>query len=130
MDLKSKKFKSSNWNNLKVKVLKNKSVQNNVSNNKDGISNINKTLSKEEKPTQISSKMKANYVGLDCEMVGIGTDGIQSALARACVVDYDGNVLYDEYVRPPSYVTDFRTKYSGIRKKDLRQGTAVTLAEV
>ena len=130
MDLKSNKFKSSNWNNLKAKVLKNKYVPNNVSSDKGSSTNINKVIPKEEKLVQLSSKLKASYVGLDCEMVGIGADGIQSALARACVVDYDGNVLYDEYVRPPSYVTDFRTKYSGIRKKDLRQGTAVTLAEV
>ena len=36
-----------------------------------------------------------------------------SVLARACLVDFDGNVIYDEYVRPESFVTDFRTKYSG-----------------
>ena len=63
-------------------------------------------------------------------MVGIGASGRQSALARCGVVDFDGNVLYDEFVRPPGFVTDFRTKYSGIRKKDLRAGVAVTLQEV
>ena len=36
-----------------------------------------------------------------------------SVLARACLVDFDGEVIYDEYVRPESFVTDFRTKYSG-----------------
>jgi RNA exonuclease 4 len=78
----------------------------------------------------LSEKLKANYVGLDCEMVGIGLDGKQSALARCCLVNYDGEVIYDEFVRPPGFVTDFRTKYSGVRKKDLRQGTAITLLEV
>lgn len=63
-------------------------------------------------------------------MVGLGPSGKQSALARCGVVDFDGNVLYDEFVRPPGFVTDFRTKYSGIRRKDLRTGVAVSLAEV
>lgn len=83
-----------------------------------------------ESDDDLSKKARLGYVGLDCEMVGIGPEGTQSALARCCLVDYDGNVLYDQYVRPPGFVTDFRTKYSGIRKRDLREGTAVSLAEV
>jgi hypothetical protein len=92
---------------------------------------------------------KAKYVGLDCEMVGIGFNGKQSALARCanfsihfnlidapfvlyrcCLVDFDGEKIYDRFVRPKSFVTDFRTKYSGVRRCDLRKGEAVTLEEV
>ena len=73
---------------------------------------------------------KAKYVALDCEMVGIGTTGKMSALARCSLVDYDGNKIYDKFVRPKSFVTDFRTKYSGIRVQDLRQGHAITFEEV
>jgi RNA exonuclease 4 len=72
---------------------------------------------------------KSKYVALDCEMVGMGADGKKSALARCAIVDYDGIIIYDEYVRPQGFVTDFRTQYSGIRKKDLRYGTAITLSE-
>lgn len=61
-------------------------------------------------------------------MVGIGSSGKQSALARCCVVDFDGNKIYDRFVRPKSFVTDFRTKWSGVRKSDLRE--AVSLEEV
>jgi RNA exonuclease 4 len=74
--------------------------------------------------------VKAKYVALDCEMVGIGSSGKKSALARCCLVDFDGNKLYDQFVRPKSFVTDFRTKWSGVRKSDLREGVAVTLEEV
>lgn len=77
----------------------------------------------------LNQKTKSNYVGLDCEMVGIGLSGKQSALARCCMVDFDGLVIYDKYVRPKGLVTDFRTQWSGIRKKDLRAGEAVTLLE-
>lgn len=42
---------------------------------------------------QMSAAEKALYVGLDCEMVGVGPGGCRSALARCCMVDWDGNVM-------------------------------------
>ncbi len=74
--------------------------------------------------------VKSKYVGLDCEMVGLGLNGKESALARACCVDFDGNTIYDKFVRPKGFVTDFRTQWSGVRKKDLRQGQAISFEEV
>ena len=62
---------------------------------------------------------KQRYVAIDCEMVGIGTSGAKSALARASAVDWDGNVLLDTFVRVPERVTDFRTHVSGVRPKDI-----------
>ena len=35
----------------------------------------------------------SEYVGLDCEMVGLGPSGKQSALARACLVDFVGEII-------------------------------------
>ncbi len=75
---------------------------------------------------KVSDSVKSKYIGLDCEMVGLGAEGKQSALARCCLVDFDGVKIYDEFVRPQGYVTDFRTKWSGIRRKDLRQDKAIT----
>lgn len=57
-------------------------------------------------------------VALDCEMVGVGADR-RSALARASIVAYDGTVLYDVVCRPEDPITDYRTKYSGIRPSDM-----------
>lgn len=111
----------SNWSKLKSKVVGTKPAVNKES---------EETVVPEKKIAVVNEKTKALYVGLDCEMVGIGPNGTQSALARCCMVDFDGNVIYDEFVRPPGFVTDFRTKYSGVRKKDLRQGTAISLLEV
>ncbi len=62
---------------------------------------------------------KQKYVAIDCEMVGIGTDGVKSALARASVTNWDGEVLLDTFVRVPERVTDFRTHVSGVRSKDI-----------
>ncbi|KAF3855177.1 hypothetical protein F7725_023232 [Dissostichus mawsoni] len=64
-------------------------------------------------------RLHHTVVALDCEMVGTGPGGRCSALARCSVLDYHGNVLYDKYVRPCHPVTDYRTRWSGIRRHHL-----------
>ncbi len=61
-------------------------------------------------------------MALDCEMVGVGINGQESALARVCIVNSYGNVIYDKFVRPnpKDPVVDYRTKWSGVRPADLR----------
>ena len=54
------------------------------------------------------------YVALDCEMVGVGMDGRESAVARVTLIDWFGAVLMDEYVQQQQEVTDYRTFVSGI----------------
>ena len=76
------------------------------------------------------------YVAIDCEMVGVG-DGKESALARVSIVNKFGHVLLDTFggcidrwyrpltgaaVRPKDYIVDYRTKYSGVRFKDIAKG--------
>ncbi|KAN0141756.1 hypothetical protein V8E53_000218 [Lactarius tabidus] len=49
---------------------------------------------------------------VDCEMC-MTTDG--KALTHVCVIDFDtGKVLYDQLVKPPSPITDYLTRFSGI----------------
>lgn len=62
-------------------------------------------------------------VALDCEMVGTGPGGRCSELARCSILDYHGNVLYDKYVRPCQPVTNYRTRWSGIRRHHLHNAT-------
>ena len=68
-------------------------------------------------------------VSLDCEMVGVGPQ-LKSALARCSIVSYSGHVLYDEYVRPNLPITDYRSRWSGIRPRHmvhaLSMSTAIT----
>ena len=59
---------------------------------------------------------------MDCEMVGVGFNGKDSALARVSVVNHFGEVLLDEFVKPIEEVVDYRTKVSGIRPSDLENG--------
>ncbi len=53
-------------------------------------------------------------------MVGVGPQpGPESALARVSIVNYDGQQIYDSYVKPKEMVTDWRTYVSGIMPKHM-----------
>lgn len=52
-------------------------------------------------------------------MVGTGPKGRISQLARCSVVSYEGDVVFDKFIKPPVPVTDYRTRWSGIRPRDL-----------
>ncbi|KAJ3389107.1 3'-5' exonuclease [Lobulomyces angularis] len=70
-----------------------------------------------------SSKQKVGkYVGIDCEMVGVGESGVKSILARVSIINYFGVLIYDEFVLPTDEVTDYRTNYSGITPELLKNG--------
>ncbi|XP_068030814.1 interferon-stimulated 20 kDa exonuclease-like 2 [Anomalospiza imberbis] len=58
-------------------------------------------------------------VAMDCEMVGTGPGGRTSALARCSIVTYEGDVVYDRYVRPEAPIVDYRTRWSGIRRQHM-----------
>ena len=58
---------------------------------------------------------------MDCEFVGVGYEGKESALARVSVVNQFGHILLDEYVRPREKITDYRTAYSGITPHHMRK---------
>jgi DNA polymerase III epsilon subunit-like protein len=75
---------------------------------------------------EVPKSEQCNYVGLDCEMVGVGANGKASVLARACIVDYEGQIIYDAFVKVDEHVTDFRTKFSGVRPKNLKSKEAVS----
>ena len=55
-------------------------------------------------------------VAIDCEMIGVGSGGLHSILARVSIVSSTYDVLYDSYVAPPPSepITDYRTHVSGI----------------
>jgi len=58
------------------------------------------------------------YVALDCEMVSTEKD--PNTLAQVAIVDFDGHVLLNEYVKPDSEVKNYRSSITGIRSKHLK----------
>ncbi|QSZ34431.1 hypothetical protein DSL72_006023 [Monilinia vaccinii-corymbosi] len=59
------------------------------------------------------------YIGMDCEMVGVGGAEDRSVLARVSLVNFHGTQIYDSFVRPKEFVTDWRTHVSGVSTKNM-----------
>jgi len=93
-------------------------------------------MDKEERPSEVARKFVhapdtvnsglsstteiGRYVAMDCEMVGVGPNpNKESALARVSIVNFNGDQIYDSYVRPKEEVTDWRTAVSGILPKHM-----------
>jgi DNA polymerase III epsilon subunit-like protein len=70
------------------------------------------------KPPLGAFKGPTPTVAIDCEMVQ--TEGNRNALARASIVNYNGHVVYDKYIKPSARVTDYRTWVSGIQPHMLK----------
>ena len=69
----------------------------------------------------MTMEQQAQYVALDCEMVGVGEGGVDSSLARVTLVGWNGTVLLDAYVKQTRPVSDYRTFVSGITPADLEE---------
>ncbi|XP_072266621.1 interferon-stimulated 20 kDa exonuclease-like 2 [Pyxicephalus adspersus] len=110
-----------------------------ASSNKDGAGrpgpkaslqpNINPLSEYESGIPSASSTPSYKIVAIDCEMVGTGQKGSVSALARCSIVGYYGDVVYDKYIKPSTPVTDYRTKWSGIRREHLANAIPFSAAQ-
>ncbi|EGN92779.1 hypothetical protein SERLA73DRAFT_190636 [Serpula lacrymans var. lacrymans S7.3] len=86
--------------------------------NGESIANLRKMVLGQLEYTS-AQQAPGKYLALDCEMVGVGTDGEESSLARVSLVNYYGAVQLDEFVRQRERVVDYRTQWSGIRPADM-----------
>lgn len=82
-------------------------------------------LSEYESGLSVAAPSGKSYkcVAIDCEMVGTGPNGNRSELARCSIVGYHGDLVYDQYILPVNPVTNYRTRWSGIRKHHLKNAT-------
>lgn len=71
--------------------------------------------------------LPGKFLAIDCEFVGVGPEGTESALARVSIVNYYGHTIYDKFVKPKEKVTDWRTWVSGVTPKHMKE--AVTFKE-
>lgn len=82
------------------------------------------TTIKGTKPDEINGGLMADveigkYIGIDCEMVGVGGENDRSVLARVSIVNFHGTQVYDSFVKPKEFVTDWRTHVSGVSSKTM-----------
>lgn len=76
--------------------------------------------------THISDEDKAKYVAIDCEMVSVR--GI-STIARVSIVDWNGEIIFNSFVRVEDEVTDYLTFVSGIRQADIESEDAMSFED-
>lgn len=62
-----------------------------------------------------------NIIAMDCEMCLV--EGGEMALTRISLVEWDGNVLVDDLVKPDKPIIDYLTPYSGITPSKLETVT-------
>jgi RNA exonuclease 4 len=82
--------------------------------------------------TELTPQEKARYIGLDAEMVGIldSRGRHSSALARISLVDWNGESIFDTYVKVTQPIVDYRTFVSGITPEHLNREDALPILEV
>lgn len=97
-------------------------------NNKRGTKRVSKATS--TKTHDAPMKRRDIYFALDCEMVGVGQEGLDSALARVSIVNWENEIVLDTYVKVDQPVTDYRTFVSGIRPEQIESDSAMPLHEV
>lgn len=89
---------------------------------------LNQNQNSNNDEEDVSFEEQSRYLALDCEMVGVGRAGKRSSVARVTLVDWNGRIVWDEFVRQEEEVTDYRTFVSGITHLDVEDAT-LTLEE-
>lgn len=102
------------WNNEDI------TPKTNVRNTDTGITKSSRDSKKQE---------LGRYLAIDCEFVGVGNSGKQSALARVSLINFYGHVVYDAYVKPKEYVSDWRTWVSGVEPAHMTNAVAFEEAQ-
>ncbi|KAI9848953.1 MAG: hypothetical protein M1837_005842 [Sclerophora amabilis] len=81
----------------------------------------------EEDTQKDSLTVGRDLLAMDCEMCKV--EGGQSRLARVSLVNWDGELVLDELVKPQEPIVDYLTPFSGITKAML-EPVQTTLADI
>lgn len=126
----SRKAAGSNWETAMAKTTqptaKNEQESNGVAANNSNGENVapsTTTLTKAQRHRKKRrNALLHKYVAMDCEMVGVGLNGLDDMLARVSIVNRRGDVLLDKFVKPQERVVNYRTSVSGVRPHDMANG--------
>jgi RNA exonuclease 4 len=110
----NKAVATSNWESLKAAMQAKSSKKSKSKKRKAGADDATQPA------TAAASAHLTKLLAIDCEMVGVGKRGDRSILARVSVINSEGAVVYDSFVAPTEKVTDYRTKWSGVRHSNLK----------
>jgi len=115
---------STNWQTLikTQKVTRKRQREEPTSHSKVDRAAPSKAASMVLRATEVKTPANAvvtKFLAMDCEMVGVGPEGTESSLARCSIVNFDGHVVYDKFIRQTQKVTDYRTHVSGIESHHL-----------
>ncbi|GAX26324.1 hypothetical protein FisN_16Lh163 [Fistulifera solaris] len=83
-----------------------------------------KILSK--KPHDTPMTKRDLYFCLRCGMVVVGKQGMDSAVGRVVLVNWENETVFDKFVKVPLHVADYSTSETGISEKDLSSSGAIT----
>lgn len=93
------------------------------------VEDIHKAAGNTQRLQNSRKREMGRYVSLDCEFVGVGPEGTESALARVSFVNFYGHVIYDRFVRPREKVTDWRTWVSGVTPQHMKDAVLFKQAQ-
>ncbi|CCD23318.1 putative 3'-5' exonuclease NDAI_0B02830 [Naumovozyma dairenensis CBS 421] len=93
------------------------------------ISETSEAITLQGNITSNKAKEIGKFIAMDCEFVGVGPEGKESALARISIVNFFGHVIMDEYVKPREKVTDWRTWVSGIKSEHMKNAISFKEAQ-
>ncbi|KAG8997141.1 3'-5' exonuclease [Tulasnella sp. JGI-2019a] len=94
------------------------------------IAHLKKMILGQLRYTKAQRSELGQYLAVDCEMVGLGPGGKKDSLARVSIVNYYGAIVLDTFVRQATPVTDYRTRYSGVRPEDVEGPNAQDFSHV
>lgn len=82
-----------------------------------GIANLDLAQDKRLDADSGSLTAGKKVLAIDCEMCITSPPGVSPqvfSLTRIAIIDWDGNVVLDEFIKPERPITDYLTPYSGI----------------
>ncbi|XP_054088226.1 putative exonuclease GOR [Zeugodacus cucurbitae] len=93
------------------------------------VSGINGPYNNFVRTTSGPQSAEAKVYVLDCEM-SYTASGL--AATKVTVIDFDGQLVYEHFVRPIADVVDYNTRFSGVRARDVyrRNKNVKTLRQV